>query len=83
MYQVNLLNAARKDLKRLDRKFQEKVVTALHLLEKTPFLGEKMAGIFDGWYRIKIPPLRIIYTPDTKSKIIWVRAIGFRGNVYK
>lgn len=83
MYRVNLLNSAKKDLKRLDRKFQQKTISTLHLLEKNPFLGDKMAGIFEGWYRVKIPPLRIVYTPDTKNKIIWVRAIGFRGNVYR
>lgn len=83
MYRVNLLNSAKKDLKRLDRKFQQKTVSTLYLLEKNPFLGDKMTGIFEGWYRVKIPPLRIVYTPDTKNKIIWVRAIGFRGNVYR
>lgn len=83
MYRVNLLNAAKKDLKNLDRKFREKTLHTLHLLEENPFLGDKMAGVFEGWYRIKIPPLRIVYTPDIKNKIIWVRAIGFRGKVYK
>ena len=83
MYRVNLLNSAKKDLKRLDRKFQQKTVSTLHLLEKNPFLGDKTTGIFEGWYRVKIPPLRIVYTPDNKNKIIWVRAIGFRGNVYR
>ena len=83
MYRVNLLNSAKKDLKRLDRKFQHKVVSTLYLLKTNPFLGDKMSGIFEGWYRVKIPPLRIVYTPDTKNKIIWVRAIGFRGNVYR
>lgn len=83
MYRVNLLNAAKKDLKNLDRKFREKMLHTLHLLEENPFLGDKMAGIFEGWYRVKIPPLRIVYTPDVKNKIIWVRAIGFRGKVYK
>jgi len=34
-------------------------------------------------YKIKIPPLRIIYTPDFKNKIIWIKAIGFREGIYK
>ena len=42
-----------------------------------------MHGEFQGYYRIKIPPLRIVYLPDIKNKIIKVRAIGFRGNIYK
>ena len=53
------------------------------LLRDNPLLGEKMAGVFAGSYRIKIPPVRIIYMPDMKNKIIWIRAIGHRGDVYK
>ena len=83
MYQVNLLNSAKKDLKKLDKRFQQKVISLLRLLRNNPFLGEKMEGELKGWFRIKIPPLRIVYTPDFKNKIIWVRAIGFRGKVYK
>jgi mRNA-degrading endonuclease RelE of RelBE toxin-antitoxin system len=83
MYQVNLLNSAKKDLKKLDKRFQKKAIFVLRLLKTNPLLGEKMEGELKGWFRIKIPPLRIIYTPDFKNKIIWIRAIGLRGAVYK
>lgn len=82
MYQVNLLNQAKKDLKKLDSRFQQKVILSLRLLKREPFLGEKMAGEFKGSYRIKIPPIRIIYTPDLNKKIIWIRAIAQRQGVY-
>ena len=83
MFQVILANQAKRDLKRLDAVFKEKVIKNLKMLKENPFLGQKMAGQFEGSYRIKIPPIRIIYTPDIKNKIIFVRAIGFRGGVYK
>jgi len=83
MYHVILGNRAEKDLKKLDERFREKVIKNLRMLKIEPFLGEKMMGEFKNSYRIKIPPLRIIYTPDFKNKIIWVRAIGFRGEVYR
>ena len=83
MYRVNLLNSAKKNLKNLDRKFQQKTLSTLRLLANNPFLGDKMAGVFEDWYRIKIPPFHIVYTPDVKNRIIWVRAIGFRGGAYK
>lgn len=83
MYQVELLRSAKKDLKKLDRRFQEKAILTLRLLRENPLLGQKMEGNYKSWYRIKIPPLRIIYTPDFKNKIVWVRAIGFRGGVYR
>ncbi|OGE25352.1 hypothetical protein A3C26_00765 [Candidatus Daviesbacteria bacterium RIFCSPHIGHO2_02_FULL_39_12] len=83
MYQVNLSNQARKGLKKRDQKFQDKVLKSLRLLEVDPFLGEKMGGEFHGSYRIKVPPVRIIYTPDFKNKIILIEAIGHRGDIYK
>lgn len=83
MYLVFLENRAKKELKKLDKNFQEKVLKYLHFLKANPYLGKKMQGEFQGFYRIKIPPLRIIYLLDFKKKIIWIRAIGFRGNVYK
>lgn len=83
MYLVFLENRAKKELKKLDKNSQGKVLKHLHFLEENPFLGGKMQGEFQGFYRIKIPPLRIIYFPDLKNKIIRVRAIGFRGDIYK
>lgn len=83
MYQVILHREAKKDLKKLENRFREKVFFMLSFLKNNPFLGEKMTGDFQGSYRVKIPPLRIIYTPDLKNKTIWIRTIGFRGGVYK
>ena len=83
MFQVILGNQAKKDLKKLDGRFRDKALKSLRILKAYPFLGEKMAGEFQGSYRIKIPPLRIIYILDLKNKIVWIRAIGFRGGIYK
>ena len=83
MYQVNLSNRAEKELRKLDKRFKEKVIYTLRLLRSNPFLGQKMTGDFQGSYRIKIPPIRIIYEIDFSNKIIWVRAIRHRQGSYK
>lgn len=83
MYQIKLSNQAKKDLKKLSKIYLPKVSHSIGLLTKNPFLGEKMSGDFQGSYRIKIPPVRIIYRPDLKTKTIWIRAIGHRGYIYK
>lgn len=83
MYLVFLENRVKKDLKKLDRRYRVKVSDLIDKLQFNPFLGEKMSGEYDGSYRIKIPPLRIIYFPDLKNKTILIRAIGFRGSIYK
>ncbi|MBI4244936.1 MAG: type II toxin-antitoxin system RelE/ParE family toxin [Planctomycetes bacterium] len=83
MYRIILANRAIKELRRLDKISLAKAARHIESLKSNPLLGEKMAGPFEGSYRIKIPPLRIIYTPDAKSKTIYIRAIGYRGDVYK
>lgn len=83
MYQVKLSNRAKKEFKKLASNYQVKVAGLMNLLSENPFLGEKMSGEFQGWYRIKIPPIRIIYSADLKNKIIIVRAVGHRGDIYK
>lgn len=79
MYQVKLSKRAKKELKRLDRRFADKVAVLIDMLAENPLLGFKMSGDLSGTYKIKIPPLRIVYMPDFKNKIILIRAIGFRG----
>lgn len=83
MYQVMLENRAKRNLKKLPKIYLRRVEKQIDSLVSDPFVGEKMAGEFQNSYRIKLPPLRIIYTPDLKNKIIWIRAVGFRGGVYK
>lgn len=83
MYQVKLSNRAEKEFKKLASNYQLKAKGIIDLLSVNPFLGEKMSGEFQGWYRIKIPPIRVIYTAGFKSKIIIIRAIGHRGDIYK
>lgn len=83
MFQVILENRAEKELKRLDKRFIPKVLSYLRVLKTNPLVGIKMEGSFKGLYKIKIPPPRIIYQPDFKNKIIYIRTIGFRGGIYK
>lgn len=83
MYQTKLTKRAKKELKRIDKRYLSKISQLIGLLKTNPFLGEKMSGEYMGSYRIKIPPLRVIYTPDFKNKIILIEAIGHRGDIYK
>lgn len=83
MYQVLLTNNAKKDLKKIAGPYLPKVSQAIDALETDPFLGEKMSGKHKDEYRIKIPPLRIIYTINHKTRTITILALGHRGGIYK
>ncbi len=45
--------------------------------------AKKLKGEWAGYYRIRKGKVRIILTPDSESKTIFVDIIDFRGNVYK
>lgn len=44
---------------------------------------KKLRGELEGKYRYHMGDLRIIYFVDTEERIIFIEAIGSRGNVYK
>jgi addiction module RelE/StbE family toxin len=83
MFQIKLSNQARKDLKKVAKIYLPKITATINALALNPFLGEKMSGDFKGSYRVKIPPVRIVYTPDFTNKTITIRAMGQRQGVYR
>lgn len=83
MFRVKVEKRAEKQLKKLAPQYFKKVSAVLDELRENPFLGKKMSGNFKDHYRIKIPPIRIIYTIDHKSKTIYITALGHRGDIYK
>jgi mRNA interferase RelE/StbE len=44
---------------------------------------KKMKGDWEGFYRLRIGKIRIIFTVDINSREIEVYMIGVRGDVYK
>ena len=82
VYKVRLTRKASKQLEKLGVQYRAKTVKALDELEHTPLLGIKLKGPLNGLYKVKIPPIRIIYQIDTKTKVIIVVAIGHRQGIY-
>lgn len=53
---------------------------------QNPFEGphsKKLKGRLEGKYRYDIGALRIIYFVDMKNEMIYIDAIGPRGDIYK
>jgi mRNA interferase RelE/StbE len=44
---------------------------------------KKLAGKLEGYYRLRIGNVRIILKFDFKIKIIFVKKVDFRENIYK
>ncbi|MDJ0731423.1 MAG: type II toxin-antitoxin system RelE/ParE family toxin [Crocosphaera sp.] len=82
-----------KFLKSLDDKTREKIRQKLKILVYSvedqaviPFNDldiKRMKGNWEGFYRLRIGKIRVIFTIDLTSGNIEVYRIGFRGDIYQ
>jgi len=86
MYKALLYKPAAKYYARLDSKIQRRINMAIDEIMRDPFNGVhivKLKGRLMGKYRYDIGGFRIIYFVAVGPKIIYVEAIGPRGDIYK
>jgi mRNA-degrading endonuclease RelE of RelBE toxin-antitoxin system len=78
---VELSAAAEKDLKRLPRDRQARIVRAINEMEEDPFAGDVKAlqgSQWKGRYRKRVGPYRIIFTVSPKATAVAISAILIR-----
>jgi mRNA interferase RelE/StbE len=85
MYQVRMLDAAARELARLDRQVRERVVKRIYWLAenlddiKPVALSASLAGL----YKLRVGDYRIIYDILHQERIIVIHLIGHRREVYR
>ena len=83
-FEIGLSDGARKDLGRLSKKDKERVLKKLVLLGKEDSNNvKKLKGDFDGYSRLRIGKIRVIFEVLSRERKILVEYIGFRGSVYR
>ena len=80
---AELTNKAKKQLARLPRNEQKKVVSKLRVIEAYPFSGKALSGEYAGQYSFRAWPNRIIYLIDKKQKRAVIINIEHRQGAYK
>lgn len=86
MYNVSPHKKAFKYYESLDDKTARRINKAIETLSNNPFEGphiKRLRGIHEGKYRYAVGDLRIVYRVNEEEKIIFIEAIGPRGNIYK
>ena len=43
---------------------------------------KKLKGKWEGFYRLRVREIRVLFTIDYQAKLIRIHSIGFRGNIY-
>jgi mRNA interferase RelE/StbE len=86
MYEILVSHEADKYYKRQDRDTKRRINKCMDNLSKEPFFGahiKKLHGEFEGKYRYKVGGIRIVYEVNTKNRIVEIKAIRSRGDIYK
>ncbi len=83
-YSVELVRSARKELEALDDAVLQRVFRRLERLTEDPRPPgcRKLRGAHDLW-RIRIGDYRVVYRIDDSRRLVEIRAIGHRRDVYE
>jgi len=84
MYKVILDKKVLKDLKKIDKKEQIKIIDTIeNKLANNPFIGKKLIGNLSEFYKYRIGNYRIIYSIFQEIVEIEIIKIGHRKDVYE
>ena len=83
-HSIEISRTAEKQLKRLNRDNQRRVVKAIVALAEDPRPpgSRKLAG-YDDVFRIRVGPYRVLYSVSEKKLVIIILKIGHRKDVYR
>lgn len=82
-YSVQFVRSARKELERLPDTLLQRVFARIETLASTPRPPgcKKLRGARDVW-RIRIGDPRVVYAIDDALRVVEIRAIGDRKDIY-
>lgn len=82
-YTLNILRQAQKQLAKIDRKNQQRIIEAIQTLSSSPRpLGCKKLSGRPAW-RIRIGSYRVIYEIQDDKLLVLVVEIGNRKDIYR
>lgn len=84
MSSIYFTKRAAKDIKKLASRDRQKILAHIEEL-KIPLpkkLDIKAMVGFDQYYRLRSGQIRVIFEVDPVKDEIWIRLVGYRGNVY-
>lgn len=82
MYRVEVKKKAKKEIKALPKKDQERIISAFDVLRENPFAGKKLEGEYEGAWTFRVWPYRIIYTINRNIVTVTVLRVGHRQGIY-
>lgn len=83
-YEIEISRTAEKQLSRLPRADQERVVRAMLALADDPLpRGARKLSGYDDVFRVRVGRYRVLYSVSERALIIVVLKVGHRGDIYR
>lgn len=83
IYEIKFLPSLQKTINKLDTYLKQRMNQKLKALALNPRMGEKLSGVNDTTYRIRVGRYRIIYQIRDKELVILVINFGHRKEIYR
>jgi mRNA interferase RelE/StbE len=85
MYTITISQSALKELQRLQKPTVKKIEKAITELAKNPRPAgvKKLKGNTEDLYRIRSGDYRVVYSIEDEIKVIDIRKIGHRKDIYR
>jgi len=82
-YEVRFTRSAQKELKKLGKDGQLRVLKAIKALSKNPKKGDVRPMVGSTAWRLRVGDYRIIYDINNKEIVILILKVGHRKDVYR
>lgn len=82
-YTIVIPKRVRKEINKIDMRYQKKIQASLVALGSDPFIGKKLEGKYKNQWSLRIWPYRIIYEIKNDLLVVLVIRVGHRQGVYK
>lgn len=83
MYEVRLSKRFKKQLRKLDRQIQRKVLEEVELLKTNPEFGEKLKGVLSDIWRLRVHDYRVAYKIHSSGETVEVFFVDHRKRAYQ
>lgn len=82
-YRLLYSETSRKQIKALHPDIKPVVKSGLQKLKSNPYTGKELQRELSGYYSLKTRRLRIIYKINENDKVLEVRSVGHRKDIYE
>ena len=72
-----------KNLERLDKRINQRIISSIEDLPRNPFLGKHLRGELKGMYSLRVGEYRVVYSIDERNRELVVHAAKHRSKVYE